>query len=1023
MNVNSRRLSILTKREIDDLYKLPRFSDDDRCLYFDLSVAEQSAVADVHTSSAAVHLTLQLGYFKAKRQFFVYEREEVFEDIDYILQKYFPGKELSTVKGLSKPTRLGQQRIILQLFGYRNFGSTAKTELEKKAQRVAMLSTQPVYILREALQHLANQRIVAPGYTYLQDMVSRVITGERRRITDLLEQTMTPLVENRLDALLQSDEGMYRISMLKHEPKDFSYSELRQEVGRRKFFQPLYAFGQTFLAKNGLSNESVKYYASMVLFYSVYKLRRMATPTTRLYLLCFAFHRFRQINDNLIDALIHHIGQYEKQAKLESQLATQQAITEASSSLQAAGQVMELFTDVSIPDETPFAKIRQKAFSLLKAEYFPLVSDYMRNIEFDKTAFEWSYYGKLQHKFKLNLRHLFCNLDFTGLVEDAPLLDAIQFLQELLRQGKTPRQIDSVNFPTAIIAKNLQRYLYSKAGKQKRLEVDRYEFLVYRQLRKALEACDLFVQDSNQFRGFDDDLINAERWNNDKDAILREIGAPILLAPIQETLADLRKELEAKYKSVNRRIDNSDNKYIKVTGTGDKRRWSLVYPAEEETTNSPFYSQLPGIGVADLLWFVAGETGFLKAFTHVLERYVKQDADPRLILACIVAMGTNMGLWKMADVSGLSHSVLLTTTRNFLRSETLHAGNDAISNATAALPLFREYDIDHQIHSSSDGQRIETQIDTINAQYANKYFGLKKGVSSYTLSANHVPINAKIIGTHEHESHYVFDILHNNTTEIKPERHSTDTHGTNQVNFFILRVFQYLFAPRYRDLHKKMDSLVGFYRPSYYGYSLIKPSRKVFDKLIVKEWPTNQRILASLAQKEVTQATIVRKLTSYTRQNQTKKALWELENICRSIHILTFIDDHLYRRHIQKALNRGEAYHRMRRAISYVNSGKFRVKTEAEQQIWNECSRLIANAIIYYNTLLLSRVYEQKLAVGDQDAIDFLKGVSPVAWRNINLIGNIEFTGETSKVDIEALAARFNDPNFWRKSLKDEGDN
>ena len=136
-----------------------------------------------------------------------------------------------------------------------------------------------------------------------------------------------------------------------------------------------------------------------------------------------------------------------------------------------------------------------------------------------------------------------------------------------------------------------------------------------------------------------------------------------------------------------------------------------------------------------------------------------------------------------------------------------------------------------------------------------------------------MPINAKIIGTHEHESHYVFDILHNNTTEIRPERHSTDTHGTNQVNYFILRVFEYQFAPRYRDLHKKMDSLVGFHHPSHYGDALIKPSRKVFDKLIVKEWPTHQRILASLAQKEVTQATIVRKLTSYTRQNQTKKAL------------------------------------------------------------------------------------------------------------------------------------------------------
>jgi TnpA family transposase len=50
-------------------------------------------------------------------------------------------------------------------------------------------------------------------------------------------------------------------------------------------------------------------------------------------------------------------------------------------------------------------------------------------------------------------------------------------------------------------------------------------------------------------------------------------------------------------------------------------------------------------------------------------------------------------------------------------------------------------------------------------------------------------------------------------------------------------------------------------------------------------------------------------------------------------------------------LNRGEAYHRFRGAISYVNAGKFRVKTEAEQQIWNECSRLIANAAMAQLTL------------------------------------------------------------------------
>ncbi|WP_368483862.1 Tn3 family transposase, partial [Bacillus cereus] len=28
------------------------------------------------------------------------------------------------------------------------------------------------------------------------------------------------------------------------------------------------------------------------------------------------------------------------------------------------------------------------------------------------------------------------------------------------------------------------------------------------------------------------------------------------------------------------------------------------------------------------------------------------------------------------------------------------------------------------------------------------------------------------------ESHYVFDILYNNTTDVQPDVHSTDTHGT-----------------------------------------------------------------------------------------------------------------------------------------------------------------------------------------------------------------------------------------------------
>jgi hypothetical protein len=750
MASDSRRLSILSAREADDLYGLPRFTEEDRDLYFDLSPAERELVDRVVTISVAVHLVLQIGYFKAKRQFFVYALDGVTEDAGHILRRYFPARDMVEIKSPSRSTRLEQQQAILKLFDYRSCDAAAKEELGRKAQRIAMLSTQPVFILREVLQHLIHQRIVAPGYTYLQDMVGRTVTSERLRVTSLLGQALTPEIERRLEELLEADQGMYRISVLKHEPKDFSYRELRQESERRKFFQPLFDFGQTFLASASMSNESVKYNASLVQFYTVYKLQRMAVPTARLYLLCFASHRYRQINDNLIEAFIHLVDQYEQQAKLASEEAATKALTEASANLKAAGQVLNLFLDPSIADWTPFSKIRQQAFSILDLERFAQVSHYMRKIEFDRTACEWSYYGTLHSKFKLNLRHLFSNLDFAGLVEDAPLLEAVVFLQEVLRHGKSPRQVNHADFPTDIFAKGVQRYMYTEAKKRKdrQLNVDRYEFLVYRLLRKALEGGNVYVRDSNEFRSFEDDLIRPERWK-DKDAVLREIGAPVLLTPIEETLAAFHMELEDKFERVNRRIDNGENKHIKITGTGDKRRWSLVYPAEEEPINSPFYSQLPGIGVADLLRFVAERANFLSAFTHVLGRYVKQEADPRHVLACIVAMGTNMGLWKMAEVSGLSHSALMTTARNFLRAETLHVVNDAVSNATAALPMFNQYDIDDLKHSSSDGQRVETQIHTINARHGSKYFGLKKGVSAYTLVANHVPCNARIIGTHE----------------------------------------------------------------------------------------------------------------------------------------------------------------------------------------------------------------------------------------------------------------------------------
>ena len=73
---------------------------------------------------------------------------------------------------------------------------------------------------------------------------------------------------------------------------------------------------------------------------------------------------------------------------------------------------------------------------------------------------------------------------------------------------------------------------------------------------------------------------------------------------------------------------------------------------------------------------------------------------------------------------------------------------------------WRHYHIqEDQLHASADGQKFETHLETFKTRYSSKYFGTNKGITAMTLVANHSALNARIIGSNEHESHYIYDCL------------------------------------------------------------------------------------------------------------------------------------------------------------------------------------------------------------------------------------------------------------------------
>jgi len=395
----------------------------------------------------------------------------------------------------------------------------------------------------------------------------------------------------------------------------------------------------------------------------------------------------------------------------------------------------------------------------------------------------------------------------------------------------------------------------------------------------------------------------------------------------------------------------------------------------------------------------------MKHFTHILPRYSKNhQADEASISACIVAKATGSDIYRMKDISDIKEHSLHFTYNNFIRFQTLSLASNSIINKVATLPIFNEYTLtDYGIHASVDGQKLETKYNTIKARYSTKYYGSGQGVSAYSLFANCVPLCTKIIGANEHESHYLLDILKSNNSDVVISAVSGDMHSINRVNFALLYMFDYRFMPRFTKLDKKANSnMVSFDHPNKYKDYIVKPSKQVNKSLIIKESDNILRILATIALKENSQSNIVRKLSTY-QSNDTLKALIELDRIIMSLYMLDYIDDEEMRKSVQRSLNRGESYHQLRSAIAKVSGKKLTGKTEIELIINNECARLLAICIIFYNAYLLSKIFEHCKTKDMQDECKKVARLSPVAWQHISLIGKYEFNTNVALPNLDSI--------------------
>jgi hypothetical protein len=247
------------------------------------------------------------------------------------------------------------------LFGYRSWVAGFLPQLAQQAAQTVRRDVMPGFIAAELIVWLNEHKIIRPGYTTLQALVSEALSAERRRLGGLLAEVLDEPAKTALGQLLVRDDTLSQLAALKQDAKDFGWRQMAREREKRATLEPLHSIAKALLPKLGISQQNLLYYASLANFYTIHDLRYLKADQTHLYLLCYAWVRYRQFSDNLVDAMAYHMKQLEDES---SAGAKQSFVAEQARRQQdtpQVGRLLSLYVDDSVTDPTPFGEVRQRA--------------------------------------------------------------------------------------------------------------------------------------------------------------------------------------------------------------------------------------------------------------------------------------------------------------------------------------------------------------------------------------------------------------------------------------------------------------------------------------------------------------------------------------------------------------------------------------------------------------------------------------------------------------------------------------
>ena len=998
------RMKIFNTLEEEAFESPPVFNSAERKRFFSLPLIFADSIVNLRTPTNKVCFLLAAGYFKARRKFFGWHFRQA--DIEYVAGQIDVNPASVHVKAYDRASSTRHQRVILSYFGCSPFDEAAKTFIANEISTLVGVQFRPKLILLEIIQILTHQKIEIPSYNALADLIVTAINRHQRALSGIVDVNLSEKQRAMLDALLEKEpdngtEGWrYRLTLLKMPFQSTRPTKIRANLADLGTLQTLYLDLKLVVQCLDLSSERIRYYAYTVIKAQIPQVSRRANDDRFLHLIAFVVYQTFKLNDTLIDTLLSAVQaalngaeREQKEAYFQEREKRTQSLSVLADQLrqnlvETLSSIKHIVADVELSDSQKVALIDATLNTGNATDRVEnKIDEFKQNVA--KLQQGQDYFTSLEAR-SLKLQHRVA--DIVRQVQFAPNCSLPALWTALRHYQQKDGYIDK-SAPLDFLPAEQRAALTATDGK---FRVSLYKALLYIWIADAIKSGTLNLAHSEKYRALDEYLIPKADWETHRAEYLHRAQLEDFV-DCNATLRALDQALDVGYQETNENLTSGENSYLTVHANG---AFHVSTPKRDEVeclSLGTFFPERKYISMLEMLATVDHATHFLDEFEHWQVKYRRAKPAKKLFMAGIIGFGCDIGHRKLAQISRqIDESDLDNVVNWYFSLQNVQDANDRILRLMDKMDLPNIYRQDSDVlHTSSDGQKFEVAVDSLNANYSFKYLGKDKGVSVVTfIDMRDLMWHSTVISSAEREAAYVIDgLMHNDV--IRSDIHSTDTHGYSEVIFAATYLLHLGFAPRIKGLGHQQ--IYAFKHRRHYqdqGYVLL-PDHCIREERIVGQWDEVLRFIATIRLKITTASQLIKRLNSYSRQHPLYRALKEFGKIPKTIFILKYCDDLQLRQAVEKQLNKGEGSNKFSKAISFGHSHEFIQGEKEDQEVAEACRRLIKNAIVCWNYLYLSRaVAEEKNEDRRAALIEAIRNGSAITWAHFNLHGEFDFSDE-----------------------------